>query len=281
MFLLLSALVPVSHAACDADAPTVLDLLPADGTIGVPQSASVGAFVGVDPQAFDVKLVDADGEPIEARRSVRSWAGPDLAAEMEHLILMTPAVELVEGEVYTVIATPVDKAGEGALQSSFLVGTAADIAPTQPRLDLQSVSVEDSLDECDYPKARRFQAELTGLDDTWGGSGFVSLYATYAGGGLDRLVGVVPAPADGEILSIEAVMPISGEGGGDCLSAVAEGEARKPSAPVLICPDAAPTAPVGSFEGGAGCNTAATPVGGLLGMITGIAALFWRRREEG
>jgi hypothetical protein len=280
MFLLLSALVPFAHATCEADLPTVVDLLPADGTIGVPQSASVGAFVGVDPQAFDVTLVDADGEPIDARRSVRSWTGPDIAAETQHLILITPAAELTEGEVYTVIAAPVDKEGEDALQSSFLVGGAADIAPTPPRLALQSVSVEESLDDCDHPKARRFQAELTGLDDTWGGSGFVSLYATYAGGGLDRLVGVVPAPADGEILSFEAVVPIAGEGGGDCLSAVAEGETRKPSSPVLVCPEAAPTAAVGSYEGGSGCNTAATPAAGLLGVIGGIGALFWRRRDD-
>lgn len=280
MFLLLTALVPFAHATCEVDVPAVADLLPADGSMGVPQSASVGAFVGVDPAAFDVTLLDGDGEPVDARRSLRSWVGPDLAAETQHLILLTPSAELIEGETYTVVAAPADKEGEEAATSSFIVGSSADIAPTPPRLELQTVSVEDALDECNHPRARRFQAELTGLEDTWAGSGFVSLYATYPGGGLDRLVGIVPAPADGEMLSFETVVPISGDGGGDCLSAVAEGETRKPSQPVLACPAEAATGAIGSFEGGAGCNTAATPAAGLLGVIGGIAALFWRRRDE-
>ena len=280
MFLLLTALVPFAHAACEPDVPMVHGLLPADETIGVPQSASVGAFVAGDPGEFHVSLETADGEPVESRRSVRTWAGADLLAGPQHLILLTPNAELTEGEVYTVVASPADKEDEDAQRSSFLVGPAADIAPTAPRLTLQAVGAEDALDECDHPRARRFQVELTGLDETWGGSGFVSLYATYAGGGLDQLVGIVPAPADGELLSVEAVLPISGDAGGDCLAAVAEGETRKPSAPVLVCPEAAPAARAGGYEGGSGCSTAATPAAGLLGVIGGIAALFWRRRDD-
>lgn len=280
MFLLLSALVPIAHAACDTDAPSIVDMLPADGSIGVPQSASVGAFVGIDPQAFAVALLDEDGEEVPTRRSVRTWTGADLAAGEQHLVLLTPNEELTEGQTYTVTASLVDKAGEDAVESSFVVGAAADIAPTPPRLSVLASDVENGLDDCDHPQARRFQAEMTGLDDTWAGSGFVSVYATWSGGGLDRLVGVFPSPADGEILSFDAVLPITGEDGPDCLSAVAEGETRKPSEPVLACAPAAPTGKSGEFEGGAGCNTAATPAAGLLGVIGGLAALFWRRRDE-
>lgn len=277
MFLLLSALVPIAHAACEPDAPSVMDLLPADGTT-VPQSASVGAFVAGDPLAFDVALVDEAGEPVATRRSVRSWAGPDLATEGQHLVLLTPSAELVEGATYTVVADQGD--GTEPTTSSFQVGAAADIPPTPPRVAILASDLENGLDECDHPRARRFQGELTGLDDMWGGSGFVSVYATYSGGGLDALVGVFPAPADGEILSFDAVLPIAGDGGGDCLAAVVEGENRKPSEEVLVCPAALPDAASGAFEGGAGCNTAATPAAGLLGVIGGIAALFWRRRDD-
>ncbi|MEC7948465.1 MAG: Ig-like domain-containing protein [Myxococcota bacterium] len=279
MLLLLSALAPIAHAACDSDAPSVVDMLPADGTVGVPQSASVGAFVAGDQTAFEVSLVDSAGVEVPTRRSLRSWQGPDLAVGTEHLVLLTPDEELSEGETYTVIATPDDKDGADARFSSFVVGPSADIVPTPPRLTLQTVGVEEGLDDCGHPRARRFQAELTGLDDTWAGSGFISLYATYSGGGLDTLVGIVPAPADGEFISVDAVLPISGQGGGDCLSAVVEGESRKPSAPVLVCPDSAEPPMVGAFEGGSGCNTAAAPAG-LVGMVGGIAAMFLRRREQ-
>jgi hypothetical protein len=254
-------------------------MLPVDGSIGVPQSASVGAFVGVDYTAFDVSLVDADGVEIPTRQTVRSWQGPDLAAGAQHLVLLTPDAEFVEGLRYTVIAAPADKDGVEPRLSSFVVGASADIAPTPPRLALQAVGVDEALDECEHDRARRFQAELTGLDDTWGGSGFISLYATYSGGGLDTLVGVVPAPADGEFISIDAVLPISGQGGGDCLSAVAEGENRKPSVPVLVCPELDSAIP-GAFAGGAGCNTAAAPAAGFIGLLGGIAAMFRRRRED-
>ena len=280
MLALLSALVPLAHAACEPDVPAVTDLLPADGSVDVPQSASVGAFISGDPAAYKVTLTDASGEEVPSRRSLRTWDGADLAEGGKALVLLTPDLELIEGETYTVNATPQDKDGEPEQTASFVVGPSVDITPTPPRLDLLAVDDELGLDECDHPSARRFQAELTGLDDVWAGSGFVSVFATGTGGGLDRLVGVYPAPADGEILSFDAVMPIDGRPGGDCLTVVAEGEARKGSLPFFVCPPEALEGPAGAFSGGAGCNVAAAPATGLIGVLSGLAALFGRRREQ-
>lgn len=280
MLAVITALLPLAHAACDPASSAVTDMLPADGSVGVPQSASVGAFVSGDPRAYTLSLIDEDGDVVPTRRSQRSWAGADLVSGDQSLVLLTPDEELTEGHTYTVVATPAATDAEDELRASFVVGMSVDIAPTPPRLDLLAVDDETAVDECDHPAARRFQAELTGLDDVWAGSGFVSVYATGTGGGLDRLVGVYPAPADGEILSFDAVLPLDGDPPGDCLSVVAEGEVRKSSQAVLTCPAPALDTGSGTHEGGGGCNTAASPAAGLVGVLGGLTALFSRRREE-
>ena len=280
MLGLITALLTVAHAACEPDVSALTGLLPADGSTEVPQSASAGAFVSGDPRAFDVVLVDAAGDEVSTRRSQRSWAGSDLATGDQSLVLLTPDEELTEGEEYTIIARPVDGSDTDGLSSSFVVGMSVDIAPTPPRLELLAVDDETALEECDHPTARRFQAELTGLDDVWAGSGFVSVYATGSGGGLDRLVGIYAAPADGEILAFDAVLPLDGTDDGNCLSVVAEGEVRKSSQAVLTCPEPAQAGGAGEHEGGGGCSSIAGAVPGLAGTLGALGVLLARRRED-
>ncbi len=283
MLLLLSAVLPAAHAACEAEpTPNIVGTIPADQAIGVPATAPVGAFVTGDPSLVTVQLVDGAGEVVPAQRSTRAWEGVDLAAGDQFLVLMTPDAPLTEGEVYTLEALPEGKGPDAVVQARFAAGPASDTPPAPPRLEVVTIAEKTGSADCDYGLYREFSGQITGLDDTWATGGLVSVYATWPGGGLDRLIGVHPAPVDGERIDFLYRVPMNANDVGDCIVIVPEGPARGAGEAVQFCAADFPVPRVGSFAGGAGggCSTVPGSAAPLAGLVVALGALLARRRED-
>jgi uncharacterized protein (TIGR03382 family) len=282
MLLLLSAMLPVAHAACDVDrTPQIMDMLPLDGTIGVDQAASVGAFVRFDDKPIVVQLLDEDGEVVPSRRSLRAWDGIDESDGPRFLVLLTPDEAMVEGAIYTVEAQDVENGDGVPVEARFTVGGAASDAPLAPRLTIDAVVEENGEDPCDFALSRRFTGEITGQDDAWSGVGLLSIYATYPGGGLDRLIGVIPSPGDGELVDIDLRGNITNEDDvGSCLAIVPEGPARSPGDTRMVCMADIDVPRDGAYSGGAGCSATGLGAMGFGGLLASFAALGARRRRE-
>lgn len=282
MLLLLSSILPVAHAACEVDrTPEIVDMLPLEGTVGVDPSASVGAFVKFDDAPILVQLMDEDGEVVATRRSVRTWAGVDEADGPRFLVLLTPDESMVEGAVYTVEAVDVESAGDDPVTAGFTVGGGTGDPPVVPRLDIDAVVEENGEDPCDFALSRRFTGQITGLDDAWSGVGLLSIYATYPGGGLDRLIGVIPSPGDGELVDLDLRGNITNEDDvGSCVAIVPDGPARVPGDALMMCANDIKVPRAGAFSGGAGCSATGLGAMGFGGLLASFAALGARRRRD-